>query len=85
MSKVCIDDSSSEDDYVDSNDEIDQYSANNEVKGLFSNKLFNNIKEMFEYEAIEGDFNLKNVVNKYNLSTIDYIKMINYIRSEVIF
>ena len=78
------DESSSEeaDDCLDDDeDDRDEFC---EVKSLFSDKVFTNVIDMFKFEAEYNKFNLIDVVNKYNLDMISYIKMINYIRLEVL-
>lgn len=80
----CVDEASSGDecDYadIDSQDEADYVTR--EVKGLFTDKVFSNVKELFRHEAQENQFNLIDVVTRYDLDMISYIKMINFIRSE---
>lgn len=53
-----------------------------QVKGLFSDKQFNNVIEMFKHEAESNLFNIIDIVNKYKLDMISYIKLINFIRRE---
>ena len=55
------------------------------VKGLFSEKIYNSVVDMFKSEYQENNFNLVQLINKYKLSQIDYIKMINFIRAQVRF
>lgn len=78
-------DSSSEEDLNDDNetDEEDEELEDMKVKGLFSDRIFKNVNEMFKHESEENNFNLINCVNRYNMNMIDYIKMINFIRSQV--
>ena len=67
-----------DDDY----DEEDDF-ENVPVKGLFSDKTYPGVREMFKSELDENKFNLIQIINKYSMNQIDYIKMINYIRSQV--
>ena len=76
--------SDSADDYDDI-DEDDSDIMKRQVKGLFTEKIFDNVKELFKFEAEMNDFNLIDVLTTYNMDMIAYIKMINYIRTEVIF
>jgi len=55
------------------------------VKGLFCDEYFDNIQELFRHELKTNKFNLIDVVKRYNLEMIDYIKMINFIREKVFF
>lgn len=66
-------------------DELDNDDDDEEqVKALFSGeKNFKNVIELFQYEANEANFNLVEILNRFNMNMIDYIKMINFIRSEV--
>ena len=66
--------------FDDEDDEKENYC---EVKGLFSEQIFNNVTDMFKYEAEFNKFNLIDVINKHKLDMLSYIKMINYIRQEV--
>ena len=54
-----------------------------QIKGLFTDKVFNSVKDLYKYEFESNNFNLIDVINRYQMSMIDYIKMINYIRAEV--
>ncbi len=80
----CADSASSgaECDYddIDSQDEADYVTR--EVNGLFTDKVFNSVRELFVYEAQENQFNLIDVVTRYDMGMVSYIKMINFIRSE---
>ena len=73
----------SADDYDDV-DEDDSDIMKRQVKGLFTEKIFENVKELFKFEADMNEFNLVDVLTTYNMDMIAYIKMINYIRMEVI-
>jgi hypothetical protein len=73
--------SSSESDLYDDAEEDEEEFEN--FKGLFSDKLFNNFIDLFKHEAEQNDFNIVNIVHKYDMTMIDYIKMINFIRKEV--
>lgn len=64
-------------------DEDDEMYEMSQVKGLFSDKQFNNVIEMFKHEAESNLFNIIDIVNKYKLDMISYIKLINFIRREV--
>jgi hypothetical protein len=76
--------SESESDYDDyKEDEDDEYESV-KVKGLFSDEFFNNIQDMFKHELKMNKFNLIDVVKRYNMEMIDYIKMINFIREKVL-
>lgn len=78
--------SSSDDDQdmaVDNDDDDEDYLANCQVKGLFCDKVFANVKDLFKHEFESNSFNLVDVLKKYNMGMIDYIKMINFIRAEV--
>jgi len=66
--------------FDDEDDEKENYC---EVKGLFTDKIFNSVVEMFKYEAEFNQFNLIDVINKYKLDMLSYIKMVNFIRQEV--
>ncbi len=73
--------SGAENDYEDvDQDEADFVSR--KVKGLFSDTIFDNVKEMFTYESEKTGFNLIDVLTKYNMDMFAYIRMINYIRKE---
>ncbi|CAF0811547.1 unnamed protein product [Brachionus calyciflorus] len=67
-----------EEDYDEEEDDFE----NIPVKGLFSDKTYANVREMFKSEFEENKFNLVHLVNKLNMNQIDYIKMINYIRTQ---
>jgi hypothetical protein len=66
--------------FDDEDDEKENYC---EVKGLFTDKIFNSVGDMFKYEAEFNQFNLIDVINKYKLDMLSYIKMVNFIRQEV--
>ena len=74
------DESSNNEDDEEDDDEIYEMS---EVKGLFSNQMFKSVIEMFKHEADCNHFNLIEIVNKFKLDMISYIKLINFIRKEV--
>ena len=65
-------------------DEDENEYMNRQVKGLFCEKTFAGVKELFEHEAEFSGFNLVDVVNRFRMDMISYIKMINYIRKEVL-
>lgn len=73
------DESDFRDDDYDEEDDME----NIPVKGLFNDKIYNNITDMFKSEFQEKNFDLIKIIQKYNMSQIDYIKMINFIRSKV--
>lgn len=64
-------------------DDEEDYLANCQVKGLFCDKIFNNVKDLFRHEFESNNFNIIDVLKKFNMGMIDYIKMINFIRAEV--
>lgn len=71
-----------DDDLEDDEDDEDEDQV--EVKSLFGvEKTFKNVKDLFKYEAETNSFNITDVLKRYNMSMIDYIKMINFIRKEV--
>lgn len=81
----CYVDSASSGDECDYED-VDQDESdfvNRRVKGLFSEEMFDNMKDMLTYEANQNGFNLVEVVAKFDMDMIEYIKMINFIRKEV--
>jgi hypothetical protein len=53
------------------------------IKGLFSAQLFDNVQDLFKHEFEHNKFNLVDVITRYKMSMMDYIKMINFIRVEV--
>lgn len=66
-------------------DDIDQDETDfvqRQVKGLFTDKVFDNVKDLFTYEAQTNQFNLVEVLARYDMDMIAYIKMINFIRLE---
>lgn len=69
----------SDDDFEDEEDEIENFP----VKGLFSDKIYKSVVDMFRSEYKQNNFNLFQLINKYNMNQIDYIKMINFIRAQV--
>jgi hypothetical protein len=72
--------STSDDDEYQEEDEDEEII---QVEGLFSDKVFNSVKDLFKYEFENNNFNLIDIINRYQMSMIDYIKMINFIRAEV--
>ena len=77
------DSSSEEDDYDEDDDEDDKDFINSQVSGLFCDKIFPNILDLFKYEAEHNGFHLTDVLKRYNMDMISYIKMINFIRLHV--
>jgi hypothetical protein len=73
---------SESDDEDDENDEED-YMINSQVAGLFCDKTFKNVRDLFKHEFEVNKFNLIEILSKNNMGMIEYIKMINYIRKEV--
>ncbi len=66
-------------------EDVDQDEADfvsRRVTGLFTPRDFDNVKEMFKYECETHGFNLVNVLTRYNMDMLAYIRMINYIRKE---
>jgi len=78
----CKDSDSESSDEDDDNDEED-YMINSQVTGLFCDKTFKNVQDLFKYEFEVNKFNLIDVLKKNNMGMIEYIKMINFIRLEV--
>ncbi len=81
--------SSHSSDYRDENDEEDdETDASNPATKIYSlfggDKQFDNVQELFRYENDQHKFNLLDVLARYEMDMIGYIKMINFIRSEVI-
>lgn len=67
-------------------DEEDDDSEPQEYRSLFGgdqDKTFTNVNELFNYEAKSHGFDLIDVIDRYHMTMIDYIKMINFIRSKV--
>ena len=81
-SKESESESETNDDDDDDNDEED-YLINSQVVGLFCEKTFKNVQDLFKYEFEVNKFNLIEVLRKNNMGMIEYIKMINFIRQEV--
>ena len=79
------DHSSSESETGDDESDDDEYLSNSQVTGLFSDKTFKNVNDLFRHEFEINKFNLVDVLKRNNMGMIDYIKMINYIRTEVCF
>ena len=80
--------SSNSSDYREEDDEEDEVDANNppvKVHSLFGgdDKHFDSVKELFCYENSHNNFNLLDVLTRYDMDMIGYIKIINFIRSEV--
>ena len=74
--------SGAECDYNDFEGEEDDF-VSRRVIGLFSDREFENVNELFNYEASVNHFNIIDILDKFNMDMISYIKMINYIRKEV--
>lgn len=77
------DDDDADQDFDD--DEEDDDSEPQEYRSLFGghDKTFANVNELFNYEAKSHGFDLIDVIDRYHMTMIDYIKMINFIRSKV--
>ena len=75
--------SSSESETGDEESDEDDYLSNSQVTGLFCDKTFKNVKDLFKHEFEMNKFNLVDILKKNNMGMIEYIKMINYIRKEV--
>ena len=69
----------------DNDDDEDDYLCNSQVVGLFCDRTFKNVKELFKHELDVNKFNLVEILKKNNMGMIEYIKMINFIRKEVEF
>ena len=78
----CSESETSDDDDVNDDDD-DDYMSNSQVVGLFSDKTFKNVQDLFKHEFEVNKFNLVDILRKNNMGMIEYIKMINYIRKEV--
>ena len=74
-----LSDSDDEQGYEENDEEEDRQ----EYQSLFGQKVFSNIKDLFSFESQEFKFDLVDVIDRYNMTMMDYIKMINFIRSEV--
>lgn len=55
------------------------------VKCLFSDRIFNSANEVFSHCANEYSFNFLSFCCQWSLDCIGYIKLVNFIRSEVRF
>ncbi len=77
---------SDDNNYDDLDDEGDNTDImKRQVKGLFTEKIFENVRELFKYESEINKFNIVDIIAKFNMDMISYIKMINFIREEVNF
>jgi hypothetical protein len=85
LARKASNESSSDDSDLENydDDDDDEPVELQEVKALFSDKVFTRVEDLFKYEAEVNGFNLINIVNNYSMGMFDYIKMINYIRKEV--
>jgi hypothetical protein len=75
----------SDDDDDNSNDEQEEeMNILEQVQGLFSTEIFPNVLDMFR--VYQPQFDLQEFLRKHQIvSQYDYIRLINYIRCEVIF
>lgn len=80
-SAIVIDDD--DDDELNSADEKEEeFDILEQVQGLFSTEIYPNVLDMFR--AYQSKFNLIEFLKIHNISSqYDYIRLINYIRSEV--
>lgn len=53
------------------------------VKGLFCDQVFASVKDLFKHEAEVNKFNIVRLVQDYQMTMFDYIKLVNFIRREV--
>lgn len=76
----CSDDDDDDDNLHDEQDE--QINVLEQVQGLFSAEVFPNVIDMFR--AYQTQFDLIDFLKTHHIqSQYDYIRLINYIRSEV--
>jgi hypothetical protein len=78
--------SSSEEEYDDDDDfeEINDDNVPMKIKGLFDQHThFKSINELFVYESAKNGFNILKLIKKFRMDMLDYIKLINFIRSQV--
>jgi hypothetical protein len=83
VSKNTIDDDENDDDETSADEQgEEQVNVLEPTQGLFSDQIFSNVIEMFRFYQIE--FNLIEYLRRHEInSQYDYIRLINYIRSEV--
>lgn len=68
----------------EADEEDNEYNRqSSKVRGLFCDQEFENVVSLFSHEFKANKFNLVSLVKKYDLDMISYIKLINYIRSQV--
>ena len=76
-------DSDLSDNEQDYEEEDEDEEDRQEYRSLFSSKIFTSINDLFNHEAKTSGFDLVDVIDRYQMTLIDYIKMINFIRSKV--
>ena len=85
VDQIVSDDDDDEYDDID-DDEGEEVEANLKVLSLFDeNRFFDDLKSLYRYEMENNGFNLVEIIKKFQLDMLSYIKMINFIRKTVLY
>lgn len=72
-----------DDENYDDYEEVQDVKDIIKIKSLFDDEWFDNVQALYEHELKKNNFNIVEIIRKYQMDMLSYIKMVNFIRKTV--